>query len=96
MTAQQQRATALEHANEVRTARCQLKRRIASGDVFAASVLLKPPPEAFTCPVAVLLATQRGWGKDKTRKLLGRLEIRETKPLGELTDRQRRALAEAL
>lgn len=91
-----QHLQALERANETRVARAELKRRIASGEIFAASVLLEPPAEARNWPVGSLLIAQRRWGTKRTRKLLERHQISELKPLGALTERQRRLLAGAL
>ncbi|MDQ6836084.1 MAG: hypothetical protein M3016_07835 [Actinomycetota bacterium] len=43
-----------------------------------------------------LLMSQRRWGSTRCRKFLSRNQIVETKPVGKLTDRQRRLLAEGL
>jgi hypothetical protein len=43
--------------------------------------------------VADLLMSQRRWGLTRCRKVLGQIPISETKTVGSLTDRQRRALA---
>ena len=40
--------------------------------------------------------SQRRWGSTRCRKFLSRNHIIETKPVGTLTDRQRRILAIAL
>jgi hypothetical protein len=40
--------------------------------------------------------SQRRWGTTRCRKFLARYHITETKPLGALTDRQRRLLADEL
>lgn len=91
-----QRLRALERANEVRLARASLKRRIALGDVSAAEVLLTCPTEASSWQIGDLLMSQRRWGTTRCRKFLSRNHIVETKPIGKLTERQRRVLAEAL
>jgi hypothetical protein len=91
-----QRLRALERANEIRLARACLKRRIALGEVAAADVLLAPPPEAQSWPIGELLMSQRRWGNSRCRKFLSRNQIVETKPIGKLTDRQRRMLAGSL
>jgi hypothetical protein len=87
---------ALEKANEVRLARAELKRRIADGDVSAASVILACPPETSTWSVGDLLLSQRRWGRSRCRKFLMRNQINEKKQIGDLTDRQRRLLAAQL
>lgn len=91
-----QRLRALERANEIRLARAGLKRRIATGEVSAAEVILACPQEAASWSVAELLMSQRRWGSTRCRKFLFRNQITETKPIGELTDRQRRVLATGL
>ena len=93
MTKEPQRLRALGRANEVRLARAELKRRIAHGDVSAAEVILAPPVEAINWAVGDLLMSQRRWGSTRCRKFLVRADINETKPVGSLTDRQRRLLA---
>jgi hypothetical protein len=40
--------------------------------------------------------SQRRWGATKCRKFLARYQISETKPVGALTERQRRLVAAAL
>ena len=93
ITQDPQRLRALERANEVRLARAGLKRRIADGQVSAASVLLDPPPEAGSWAVGDLLMSQRRWGATRCRKFLTHHHITETKPVATLTERQRRLLA---
>ena len=88
-----QRMRALGRANEIRLARAELKRRIADGEVSAAQVILAPPREAATWALGELLMSQRRWGGTRCRKFLSRFQINETKPVGALTDRQRRLLA---
>jgi hypothetical protein len=90
------RLLALERANEIRRARAQLKRRIGAGQLSVAAVILDPPVEARSWLVAELLASQRHWGGAKCRKFLAHNRISELKPVGELTERQRRLLAARL
>lgn len=96
MTRQPQRLRALERANEIRLARAELKRRIAEGDTSAAEVILDPPSAAISWEIGELLMSQRRWGGSRCRKFLLRNQISETKPVGALTDRQRRLLADQL
>lgn len=88
-----QRMRALGRANEVRLARAELKRRIGEGEVSAADIILGCPWEARTWSVGDLLLSQRRWGNTRCRKFLFRNQINEKKPVGELTDRQRKVLA---
>jgi hypothetical protein len=91
-----QRMRALERANEVRLARAVLKRRIAEGEMSAAEVILDCPWEASSWGVGDLLMSQRRWGSTRCRKFLGPTQISEVKPVGALTERQRRLLATKL
>ncbi len=96
MTTGPQRLQALERANAVRLKRAELKRRIADGRVSAAEVILDLPWEATSWPVGELLTSQRRWGSIRAHKLLAGLHISETRPVGELTERQRRVVAAQL
>jgi hypothetical protein len=96
MTRQPQRLRALERANEIRLARAELKRRIAGGAISAAEIILDPPCAAISWEISELLMSQRRWGSSRCRKFLVRNQISETKPVGALTDRQRRLLADQL
>jgi hypothetical protein len=86
---------ALERANKVRLARAELKRGIATGEVDIADVILECPWEARSMTVIDLLMSQYRWGESRCRKLLVGLRMVENKPLGSLTERQRRTLASA-
>jgi hypothetical protein len=87
---------ALERANEVRLARAQLKRRVTSGEIDVAEVIVYCPWEAHSMAVADLLMSQRRWGQTRCHKLLAQLAMSEKKTVGSMTDRQRRALAAML
>ena len=91
-----QRLRALEHANAIRLARAELKRRIAEGEVSAAEVILECPDAAIRWNVSELLLSQRRWGSTRCRKFLERHGVSEIKLIGSLTERQRRLLAEDL
>jgi hypothetical protein len=86
---------ALERANKVRLARAELKRRIATGELEIAEVILECPWEAHSMTVADLLMSQRRWGESRCRKLLVQLQMSEAKTVGSMTDRQRRTLVSA-
>ena len=87
---------ALERANQVRLARAELKRRIASGGVDVAEVILECPWEAESMAVGDLLLSQRRWGQTRCRKFLSQLPMSEKKSIGSMTERQRRTLAAML
>lgn len=93
---EQKRMRALARANEVRLARADLKRQLASGHLSAADVLLEPPLAVLSWPVAKLLLSQPRWGQATCHKFLSRNEIGELRRVGALTDRQRRVLAAQL
>jgi hypothetical protein len=96
MPVEPQRLRALEHANAIRLARAELKRRIAEGEVSAADVILQCPEAARKWTVSELLLSQRRWGSTRCRKFLERNGVSEIKLIGALTERQRRLLAEQL
>jgi len=91
-----QHLRALARANEVRLARAELKRRVTDGEISAAEVILESPWEAASMPVAELLCAQRRWGSTRCRKFLQCIPMSETKTVGSMTDRQRRAVAQLL
>jgi hypothetical protein len=87
---------ALELANRVRSYRADLKRRIATGEVEAAEVVLICPREAAGMTIADLLLAQRSWGRVRCRRFLSPLGLREEKTVGSMTERQRRSVAVVL
>ncbi len=87
---------ALERANKVRLARAELKRKIATGELSVAEVILECPWEAESMAVADLLTSQRRWGDNRARKFLALIPMSETKTVGSMTERQRRTLATML
>ena len=91
-----QHLRALEHANRVRLARAEMKRRVANGQTSAADVVLENPWHAESMAISELLMAQRRWGRARCRRLLLSLGIPENKQLGTLTERQRRVLAAML
>jgi hypothetical protein len=91
-----QHMRALERANKVRLARAELKRRVASGELGVAEVILDCPWEAQSMAVADLLMSQRRWGQTRCRKFLAQIPMSEQKTVGSMTERQRRTLAAML
>ena len=87
---------ALERANQVRLARAELKRRVASSEIDVAEVILECPWEAESMAVADLLMSQRRWGQTRCRKFLAQIPMSEKKTIGSMTERQRCALAAML
>ena len=74
-----QHLQALSRANEVRLARAELKRRVATGEISAGEVILDPW-EAESMSVSDLLMSQRRWGHQRCRRLLGRSPCRRRRP----------------
>lgn len=91
-----QHMQALQRANEVRLARAALKRRVASGDISVAEVVLTVPWEAESMTISDLLTAQRRWGHTRCRRFLQGIPMSETKTVGSMTDRQRHAIAAML
>jgi hypothetical protein len=90
------RLDALARANRVRVVRAELKRRIASGDLNAAEVILFHRWEVENMPVGDVLTSQRQWGDSRCRRLLLAVQLQEGKTIGSMTERQRRVLAARL
>ena len=88
-----QHLRALKHANRVRLARAELKRKIAANEVTTAEIVLNCPWEAESMSLSDLLMSQRRWGRARCRRLLLSLHLPENKQLGTLTQRQKLALA---
>jgi hypothetical protein len=91
-----QHMQALELANRVRLARASLKRRVGTGEISAAEVVVTCPWEAESMPIMDLLMSQRRWGRTRCRKFLTSIRMSEVKTVGSLTERQRRTLAALL
>ena len=87
-----QHLQALKRANEVRLARAELKRRIASAELSVRDVVLDCPWEAQSMTVSDLLLSQPRWGHTRCRKFLAGIPMSETKVVGSMTERQRIAL----
>lgn len=91
-----QRRRALARGNHVRSARAQLKRGIASGDLTAAEVILGHRWEIATMPIAEVLISQRRWGGRRCHDFLLGLTMDDNKTIGSMTERQRIAVAALL
>jgi hypothetical protein len=91
-----QHLQALARANRVRLARAALKRAVGAGDREVAEIVLECPWEAESMTISELLASQRRWGRTRSRKLLQHVGMSENKQVGALVQRQRTVLADAL
>jgi hypothetical protein len=95
----EQHMEALKEANRVRLARAQTKREVKAGALTVAEILDpagEVPGALQGMTIGELLRSRRQWGGHRARLFLGPFAIRENRPLGELTVRQRRKLCEAL
>ncbi len=88
-----QHMRALAQANRVRLARAELKRQVAEGETSVADVVLDCPWEAESMTISDLLMSQHRWGRTRCRRFLASIPMSETKTVGTMTERQRRALA---
>lgn len=91
-----QRDAALERATRIRLARAALRQAIAAGTRSVGDVLRDPPEEALTMPIGELLAAQHQWGAKRAARLLAPLRIHELRKVADLTERQRRMIAECI
>jgi hypothetical protein len=69
---------------------------VAEDEISVADVVLSCPWEAESMAIADLLMSQHRWGRTRCRRFLAALPMTETKTIGSMTDRQRRALAAML
>jgi hypothetical protein len=92
----EQRLRALAKANEVRLARAQLKREVATGRLALARVLADPPTCAQTAKVRELLLVVPRIGPARADRVLARCRIAHAKTVGGLSDRQRAELVALL
>ena len=88
----EQRFGALAKANEVRSARADLKRDIAAGEIDLVRVLSDPPVCAQTAMVRDLLLAVHKIGPARVNRALARCRIADSKTVGGLSERQRDAL----
>lgn len=96
MVGAEMRQATLDPANHVRQFRVELRRAIVRGEESVARVLLECPAEVSRWPIAELLLCQPRWGTARTCAFLERLYIGELRPIGMLTERQRKLIASML
>ena len=92
----EKRLDALARANAVRSARAELKRELAAGDVAIEKVIAHPPEFAEKARVSDILLAVPGFGPSRTTRLLVRCQIPYGKTLRSLSDRQRSVLIAGL
>jgi hypothetical protein len=89
-----QQMEALEIANRVRFGGIHVRQEVTAGLITVAEAL--EDPRAGSMPIGRLLCAQRAWGPTKAHRLLNGLSIWPTRKVRELTERQKRLIAEAL
>ena len=88
----EQRLRALQLANEIRSARAQLKKELASGKIELAQILAEPPECVRTARVRDVLLALPKIGAVKAGRILAECGIAHSKTLSGLTERQRTEL----
>lgn len=92
----EQRMAALNHANEVRSARAALKADLRKGRVSLVDVLSDPPECVLTAKVLDLLVAVPRVGQVRGLAILNRCRVLPTKAVGRMTARQRAELSMVL
>jgi hypothetical protein len=91
-----QRMEALQRANDIRSARAQLKRDLKAGRQPIHELLLDPPEYLETAKVFDLLLAVPKYGRVKVNKILSNCRISPSKTIGGLSERQRTELVELM
>jgi hypothetical protein len=91
-----QRMDALARANDIRTARAQLKRDLKAGRTSIHELLEKPPDFVETAKVFDMLLAVPKYGRVKVNKILTTCRISPSKTIGGLSERQRTELVTLL
>ena len=91
-----QRMEALKRANEIRSARAQLKRDLKAGRRSIHDLLLEPPEYVETAKVFDMLLAVPKYGRVKTNRILNQCRISPSKTIGGLSERQRAELVAQL
>ncbi|MBI2683787.1 MAG: hypothetical protein HYX33_00075 [Actinobacteria bacterium] len=91
-----QRLEALQRANEIRSKRAELKRRLKDSSLLIADVISNPPDYLQTAKVIDLLMAVPRCGKVRATRYLNHCRIAQGKTIGGLTQRQRDELLELL
>jgi len=84
-----QRMSALDQANEIRTYRANLKRDVKAGRANIVDLLNDPPSKIETMKIYDLLLSTPKMGRVKVNKLLRACRISPSKTVGGMSPRQR-------
>src|SRR5438046_10701207 len=85
----EQRMRALRRANEIRTARAQLKRDLKAGKVKVEQLLSDPPEYVLSAKAFDMIIAVPKYGRVKANKILTQCRISPSKTIGGLSARQR-------
>jgi hypothetical protein len=83
---------ALRRANEIRTARAQLKRDLKAGKVKIEQLLRDPPEYVLSAKAFDMIVAVPKYGRVKANKILTQCRISPSKTIGGLSERQRAEL----
>lgn len=93
----EQRKEALKKAKEARIKRAEVRDQLRSGKLTLKQVIdQKDDPVIGRMKVSTLIETLPGYGKAKSEKIMGELQIAESRRLRGLGERQEAALLERL
>jgi hypothetical protein len=85
----EQRMRALRRANEIRTARAQLKRDLKAGKMRIEQLLRDPPEYVLSAKAFDMIIAVPKYGRVKANKILTQCRISPSKTIGGLSERQR-------
>jgi hypothetical protein len=91
-----QRFDALERANEIRTARANLKKDLKAGRVAIQDLILDPPEWLATAKMFDMLIATPKYGRVKVNRILTQCRISPSKTIGGLSERQRQEVVSYL
>ena len=80
---------ALRRANEIRTARAQLKRDLKAGKVRIEQLLRDPPEYVLSAKAFDMIVAVPKYGRVKVNRILTQCRISPSKTIGGLSERQR-------
>ena len=92
----EQRMRALRRANEIRSARAQLKRDLKGGKAKIEKLLLDPPDYVLSAKAFDMILAVPKYGRVKANKILTQCRISPSKTIGGLSERQRAELVQFL
>ena len=80
---------ALRRANQIRSARAQLKRDLKAGKVRIEQLLADPPEYVLSAKTFDMIVAVPKYGRVKANKILNQCRISPSKTIGGLSERQR-------